>query len=116
MTRAIGHIRVTKRVMGRQRQEAYGENRWSGWWARQGSNLRPLGCKPSALPLSYAPGNAGDPASMADGRQTAARAFFHASWFRGSPGPLTSAKRTVPVLSTRNVPRSAKPAFALNTP
>jgi hypothetical protein len=29
---------------------------WSGWWARQGSNLRPLGCKPSALPLSYAPG------------------------------------------------------------
>lgn len=28
-----------------------GEN----WWARQGSNLRPLGCKPSALPLSYTP-------------------------------------------------------------
>lgn len=26
------------------------------WWAQQGSNLRPLGCKPSALPLSYAPG------------------------------------------------------------
>src|SRR6478609_8459952 len=25
------------------------------WWARQGSNLRPLGCKPSALPLSYTP-------------------------------------------------------------
>jgi cytochrome oxidase assembly protein ShyY1 len=24
-------------------------------WARQVSNLRPLGCKPSALPLSYAP-------------------------------------------------------------
>src|SRR3954453_1789211 len=24
-------------------------------WARQGSNLRPLGCKPRALPLSYAP-------------------------------------------------------------
>jgi hypothetical protein len=30
---------------------------WSDWWARQGSNLRPLGCKPSALPLSYAPGS-----------------------------------------------------------
>lgn len=24
-------------------------------WARQGSNLRPPGCKPGALPLSYAP-------------------------------------------------------------
>jgi hypothetical protein len=27
------------------------------WWAQQGSNLWPLGCKPSALPLSYAPQN-----------------------------------------------------------
>ena len=26
------------------------------WWARQVSNLRPLACKASALPLSYAPG------------------------------------------------------------
>jgi hypothetical protein len=25
------------------------------WWAQQGSNLRPLACKASALPLSYAP-------------------------------------------------------------
>jgi hypothetical protein len=24
-------------------------------WAQQGSNLRPLACKASALPLSYAP-------------------------------------------------------------
>jgi hypothetical protein len=24
-------------------------------WAQQDLNLRPLGCKPSALPLSYAP-------------------------------------------------------------
>lgn len=27
------------------------------WWARQVSNLRPLACKASALPLSYAPEN-----------------------------------------------------------
>ena len=26
-----------------------------GWWARQGSNLWPLPCQGSALPLSYAP-------------------------------------------------------------
>src|SRR5690242_9139530 len=26
------------------------------WWARLGSNQRPLACKASALPLSYAPG------------------------------------------------------------
>lgn len=32
--------------------------RW-WWWARQGSNLRPLACKASALPLSYAPRNGG---------------------------------------------------------
>lgn len=25
----------------------------SRWWTRQGSNLRPLVCKTSALPLSY---------------------------------------------------------------
>ncbi len=32
-----------------------------GWWAQQGSNLRPLACKASALPLSYAPcGHPGD--------------------------------------------------------
>ena len=26
-----------------------------GWWARQGSNLRPIGYEPTALPLSYRP-------------------------------------------------------------
>jgi hypothetical protein len=26
-----------------------------GWWAQQDLNLRPLACKASALPLSYAP-------------------------------------------------------------
>lgn len=25
------------------------------WWARQGSNLRPTGYEPAALPLSYGP-------------------------------------------------------------
>ena len=25
------------------------------WWARQGSNLRPIGYEPTALPLSYGP-------------------------------------------------------------
>ena len=28
---------------------------WSFWWAQVGSNHRPLACKASALPLSYAP-------------------------------------------------------------
>ena len=27
------------------------------WWARQGSNLRPIGYEPTALPLSYRPTN-----------------------------------------------------------
>ena len=27
----------------------------SSWWARQGSNLRPTGYEPAALPLSYGP-------------------------------------------------------------
>jgi hypothetical protein len=31
------------------------------WWAQQGSNLRPLACKASALPLSYAPDSPGQP-------------------------------------------------------
>src|SRR6266480_3701541 len=30
-----------------------------GWWARLGSNQRPLRCQRSALPLSYAPGDQG---------------------------------------------------------
>src|SRR5947209_8626886 len=29
----------------------------AAWWARQGLNLRPPGCKPGALPLSYSPLN-----------------------------------------------------------
>ncbi len=30
----------------------------SPWWARQGSNLRPIGYEPTALPLSYGPDTA----------------------------------------------------------
>ncbi len=47
------------------------------WWARQVSNLRPLACKASALPLSYAPGTpvrragaASLPARLRPGRTT----------------------------------------------
>ena len=29
---------------------------YARWWARQGSNLRPIGYEPTALPLSYGPG------------------------------------------------------------
>jgi hypothetical protein len=29
--------------------------RWAQRWAQRGSNPRHLGCKPSALPLSYTP-------------------------------------------------------------
>ena len=44
-------------------------------WARQGSNLRPLGCKPSALPLSYAPGRRRGPylPGAGEGERTTAR-------------------------------------------
>ena len=86
------------------------------WWARQGSNLRPPACKAGALPLSYAPcpgpvgragfGHAGN----------AARACFQTPWSRASPGSFISAKRTIPSVSTRNVPRFAVPAASLNTP
>src|SRR2546430_6579576 len=38
------------------RAEGFG---WWVGWARLGSNQRPLACKASALPLSYAPRNAG---------------------------------------------------------
>ncbi len=40
----------------------------------------------------------------------------HASGSRASPGPLSSLNRMTPVLSTRKVPRLAKPAISLNTP
>ena len=39
-----------------------------------------------------------------------------ADWSRCWPGSLTSAKRTMPCRSTRNVPRLAIPAVSLNTP
>ena len=32
-----------------------GATRGEGWWARQDSNLRPIGYEPTALPLSYEP-------------------------------------------------------------
>ena len=38
-------------------------------WAQQGSNLRPLACKASALPLSYAPVRIA-PAAMGDARDS----------------------------------------------
>ena len=31
----------------------------ASWWARQGSNLRPIGYEPTALPLSYEPDGTG---------------------------------------------------------
>jgi len=47
---------------------------------------------------------------------SAASALRHASWSRAWPGPFTSANRTMPDVSTRNVPRTAMPALSLNTP
>ena len=57
-----------KRTMSRDTCDRCPET--SHWWAQQGSNLRPLACKASALPLSYAPvpavrhsaGSGGNPA------------------------------------------------------
>ncbi len=49
-------IDVTARTSNRQRPSRSNGSRSRGLWARQGSNLRPLACKASALPLSYAPG------------------------------------------------------------
>ncbi len=39
------------------RQKLYPDHRSVGslWWAQQGSNLRPTGYEPGALPLSYGP-------------------------------------------------------------
>ncbi len=89
------------------------------WWARQGSNLRPLGCKPSALPLSYAPGTGPGPGVSrwtGQARASAATARRHPFWSRASPTAFTSANRTMPSLSTRKVPRWANPAPLLSTP
>src|SRR5579871_3912758 len=36
-------------------ESALGKHRGAAWWAQQGSNLRPNGYEPSALPLSYGP-------------------------------------------------------------
>src|SRR5690606_34239842 len=74
-----------------------------GWWARLGSNQRPLACKASALPLSYAPetGTRQVPVSVAvrlprerDEGPTGATARARSTrgpGLRGSPGP--SARR-----------------------
>ena len=44
------------------------------WWARQGSNLRPIGYEPTALPLSYRPGlNQRIPAANGVSRQSPLR-------------------------------------------
>ena len=75
-------LRVTFRVMRQACREVNSNNRWSSRWARQGSNLRPLGCKPSALPLSYAPSP-----RRTGGRPQAARAataLRHPFWSRGT--------------------------------
>jgi hypothetical protein len=53
-TRAAGSL-VSTISSDRPVRVTQPRDRWSSRWARQGSNLRPLGCKPSALPLSYAP-------------------------------------------------------------
>lgn len=96
-------------------QEALDSIKWNdrlafGWWAQQDSNLRPLACKASALPLSYAP----DAIRTQVGN--AARACFQTVWSRASPGPFISAKRIMPSVSTRKVPRLAKPVLSLKTP
>ena len=122
------------------------------WWARTVSNRRPPGCKPGALPLSYAPlgsrsleateqahhrvtpaageyltcgrlsrpraesvTTSGFDPGQATGAGNAATARFHADWSRGSPGPLASANWITPSTSTRNVPRTAIPAFSKKT-
>ncbi len=67
-------------------------------WAQQDLNLRPLACKASALPLSYAPDARPLAAGAAQYFQagSAARACFQTVWSRGSPGPFISAKRITP--------------------
>jgi hypothetical protein len=87
-----------------------------GWWAQQGSNLRPLACKASALPLSYAPDAPGGPGGAVFQLGNAARACFQTVWSRACPGPFISAKRITPSMSTRKVPRLAIPALSLKTP
>ncbi len=104
-------------------------------WARTGSNRRPPGCKPGALPLSYAPWCPIEPARRSTGCHpgrsavahradpwpiqdpgSAAMTLRHWSWSRGCPGWFASANVTTPSRSMRNVPRNGIPAAALNTP
>ena len=70
-------------------------NRFS-WWAQQGSNLRPLACKASALPLSYAPDAPWGTRGHGVQAGSAARACFQAVWSRASSGCFISAKRITP--------------------
>ena len=89
---------------------------WPGWWARQGSNLRPLGCKPSALPLSYAPRGRtgrGRPSGQA---ASAATALRQPSWSRASPGPLTSANCTAPGLVHQERAAQREPGAVVEHP
>src|SRR3977135_2230695 len=47
--------RVTCDVTAQDRASHRRDHSWPKGWAQQDSNLRPLACKASALPLSYAP-------------------------------------------------------------
>ena len=62
--------RLNKLLGGAESRHYCGQHWWStaifslshqmfSLWAQEGSNLRPLACKASALPLSYAPGLSG---------------------------------------------------------
>jgi hypothetical protein len=86
------------------------------WWAQQDLNLRPLACKASALPLSYAPDAARKTREARFQVGSATKACFQTVWSRASPGCFISAKRITPCISTRKVPLLAMPARSLNTP
>ena len=79
-------------------------------WARTVSNRRPLVCKTSALPLSYAPSHGklhADHATpeIVQAARNAANASIQTRWSRGTPGSFISANRITPARSTTKVPR-----------
>ena len=50
-------VQVTQLTMSRTSQKGNHKIAQRSWWARQVSNLRPIGYEPTALPLSYGPLN-----------------------------------------------------------
>ena len=85
-------------------------------WAQQGSNLRPLACKASALPLSYAPGSC---RRLRPGEEIAGRHVDRRLGYRtparpwSGEGPSTYGRGPV-ARSGRRAPAERRSSFCMN--